>query len=469
MSAAVIGAGPNGLAAAVTLAEAGLAVTVFEAEAVPGGAARTLELTLPGFRHDVGASVHPTGAGSPCFARLPLAHHGLTWVHPPAALAHPLDDGTAVLLLRDLSDQVEHLGRDGGAWWRMMEPLARNWWQLTEDAFQPIGQVPRHPLLLARLGVPGALPAHRLAQQAFESERTRALLAGLAGHSFLPLTHPFSASFALMLAAAAHAVGWPVARGGSQSIVDALIAYLRSLGGEVRTSSPVESLGDLGDFELALYDTTPGQMLRIAGSRLSSVDHRRFAGFRSGPGVFKVDYALREPIPWRAKECSLAGTVHLGGTLEEITASEQAFTEGRCAEQPFVLLVQPSLFDGGRAPLGLHTAWAYCHVPNGSTEDMLPRIERQIERFAPGFRECVLVRHVLNPAGLQSIDRNLVGGDIGGGACDGLQMFLRPSWRYYATSDPRSYLCSASTPPGGGVHGMCGYNAARMALRRLSS
>ncbi len=465
--AAVVGAGPNGLAAAITLAQTGMPVTVYEAEAVAGGAARTLELTLPGFRHDFGSSVHPTGAGSPFFRQLPLGRHGLAWIHSPAAMAHPLDDGTAVLLLHDLSEHMEVLGEDGGAWWRMMEPLAREWWNLADDILQPLVMVPRHPLLLARMGAPGALPATKLALQAFRSARTRALFAGLAGHSFLSLDQPFSSSFGIVLAVAAHAVGWPIARGGSQAITEALIAHLCSLGGQVKTSSPIETLEDLVDADFALYDTTPAQLLRIAGARLSTVDHRRFARFRRGPAAFKVDYALREPLPWRAKECALAATVHLGGSMEEIARSEEAMSSGRSAEQPFVLLVQPSLFDASRAPIGQHTAWAYCHVPNGSTEDMLPRIEAQIERFAPGFRDCVRARRVLSPSGLQQMDRNLAGGDISGGAMDGLQMFLRPSWRYYATSDPASYLCSASTPPGGGVHGMCGHNAARMALRDM--
>lgn len=465
--AAVVGAGPNGLAAALTLAQAGMPVTVYEAEAVAGGAARTLELTLPGFHHDFGSSVHPMGVGSPYLSKLPLARHGLAWIHPPAAVAHPLDDGTAVLLLHDLSDQLYVLEEDGGAWWRMMEPLARQWWRLAGDVLQPLGMVPRHPLLLARMGAAGALPAAKLARQAFQSERTRALFGGLAAHSFLSLEQPFSASFGMVLAVAAHAVGWPIARGGSQAIADAMISYLRTLGGEVRTASPIDRLEQLGVVELALYDTTPAELLRIAGSRLSTVDHRRFARFRRGPGAFKVDYALREPIPWRARDCARAATVHLGGSLQEIVASEAAMSSGRIAQRPFVLLVQPSLFDASRAPLGRHTAWAYCHVPNGSTEDVLPRLEAQIERFAPGFRDCVLARRVLAPAGLEQMDRNLAGGDISGGALDGLQMFLRPGWRYYATSDPATYICSASTPPGGGVHGMCGHNAARMALRRL--
>ena len=464
-TAAVVGAGPNGLAAAITLARAGLPVTVYEAEAVLGGGARTLELTLPGFHHDFGSSVHPMAAGSPFFRDLPLARHGLAWIHQPAALAHPLDDGTAVLLVHDLSAQADLLGVDALAWWRLMEPLARNWWKLAEDMLQPMLAVPRHPLMMARLGVPGLVPASTLARQSFQSPRTRALFAGLAAHSFMPLTKPFTSSIALVLGAAAHAVGWPIPRGGSQAIADAMVAYLRTVDGEVRTASPVQRMSDVGDASLTLFDTTPGQLLRIAGSRLSSVDQRRYRRFRRGPGAFKVDYALREPIPWRAKDCALAATVHLGGTLDEIAASEDALAHGRTAGRPFVLLVQPSLFDATRAPQGQHTAWAYCHVPNGCTEDMLPRIEAQIERFAPGFRECVLARRVFTPAGLEQMDCNLEGGDISGGAMDGLQMVLRPGWRYYSTSDPALYLCSSSTPPGGGVHGMCGYNAARTALR----
>ena len=464
---AVVGAGPNGLAAAITLAEAGLPVTVYEAETVPGGGARTLELTLPGFRHDFGSSVHPMAVGSPFFRRLPLAAHDLEWIHQPAALAHPLDNGTAVVLVRDFEEQRQWLGTDATAWRRMMEPLVRQWWPLATDILQPLSLLPRHPLLMARFAAAGALPATVLARQAFANERTRALFAGLAAHSFLALEQPFSASFGLVLAVAAHAVGWPIPRGGSQAITDALIAHLHSLGGHVRPSTPIEHLDNLDASELTLCDTTPRQLLRLARGRLSSVDQRRFARFRPGPGAFKVDYALSQPIPWRARECALSATVHVGGGLAEIATAEHAMAHGRTAERPFVLVVQPSLFDASRAPLGRHTAWAYCHVPQGSTVDMLPRIEAQMERFAPGFRDCVLARRLFPPAGLEHMDRNLEGGDIAGGAMDGSQLLLRPGWRYYATSDPALYLCSASTPPGGGVHGMCGYNAARMALRRL--
>lgn len=466
-TAAVVGAGPNGLAAAITLAQAGASVVVFEAEAIPGGAARTLDLTLPGFHHDFGSAVHPLAAGSPFFRTLPLADYGLEWIHSPVAMAHPLDDGTAVLLVRDIDEQCRLLGEDGPGWRRILEPLSRNWWALAQDILQPISPLPRHPLLLARMGAWGALPAAVLGRLAFQGVRARSLMAGLAAHSFLSPSQPFSASFGIVMAATAHAVGWPIPRGGSQSITDALIAYLRSLGGVVQTSAPVERLQTLGAVDLTLCDTTPRQLLRIAGSRLNSVDRHRYEHFRHGPGIFKVDYALSEPIPWRAEDCALAATVHVGGDDAEIAASESAVANGRTTARPFMIVTQPSLFDPSRAPAGNHTAWAYCHVPNGSTEDMLPRMEAQMERFAPGFRECVLARRVFPPVDLEYMDRNLEGGDISGGAVDGLQLFLRPGWRYYATSDPSLYLCSASTPPGGGVHGMCGYNAARMALRHL--
>lgn len=464
--AAVIGAGPNGLSAAITLAQAGLQVTVYEAEPIPGGAARTMELTLPGFRHDFGSAVHPMAAGSPFFRKLPLAAHELEWIHSPVALAHPLDDGTAVLLVRDMDEQCRLLGEDGEAWRRLLEPFARRWSALTADILQPLSPLPRHPLLMARMGACATLPATLLASRSFKNNRTRALFAGVAAHSFLSLHKPFSSSFGIILAAAAHAVGWPIPRGGSQSITDALIAHLESLGGEVRTSTPIDRIEDAGAVDVTLFDTTPRQLVRLAGDRLHSVDRHRFERFRPAPGIFKVDYALSEPIPWTAKECAQAATVHIGGEEMEIVASELAMSDGATAARPFMIVVQPSLFDATRAPAGKHTAWAYCHVPNGSAEDMLPRMEQQMERFAPGFRDCVLARRVFPPAGLEHMDRNLEGGDISGGAVDGLQFFLRPGWRYYATSDPSLYLCSASTPPGGGVHGMCGHNAARMALLR---
>ena len=463
--ATVVGAGPNGLAAAIVLAQAGLRVDVFEAEEVAGGAARTLELTIPGFRHDFGSAVHPLAVGSPFFNSLPLAAHGLEWIHSPSVLAHPLDDGSAVLLERDFANMKETLGRDAKAWRRLMEPFARNWQALAPEVLAPVHLLTRHPFLLARFGLAGLPPANTVANFFFREERAKALFAGMAAHSFLSLNEPLSAGFGTLLGAAAHAVGWPIPRGGAQSITDALIAHLESLGGRVHTSSKIEKLSDAAD--LTLCDITPRQLLRLSDTNLPDASRSKFEKFRYGMAAFKVDYALSAPIPWKAQDCLRAATVHLGGTAEEITASESAIRNGGCAERPFVLLAQPSLFDATRAPDGKHTAWAYCHVPNGSTVDVLEKIENQIERFAPGFRDCVLSRKILSPGALESMDANLVGGDINGGALDAGQFLFRPTARHYATSSPKIYLCSSSTPPGGGVHGMCGYHAAKLALSRL--
>jgi len=465
--AAVVGAGPNGLSAAIVLAQAGLRVDVFEAEEIAGGAARTLELTLPGFRHDFGSAVHPLAAGSPFFSTLPLANHGLEWIHSPSALAHPLDDGTAVLLDRDFAKIQDTLGRDARAWRRLMEPFARNWKALALEVLAPIHFWTRHPFLLARFGLAGLPPANKVANFCFRDCHAKALFAGLAAHSFLSLDEPLSAAFGTLLGAAAHAVGWPIPRGGAQAITNALIAHLESLGGRVHTSSKIEKLSDAPD--LTLCDVTPRQLLRLSDAKLSDAFRSKLEKFRYGMAVFKVDYALSNPIPWKAPDCLRAATVHLGGTAEEITASEFAVHRGEHAERPFVLLAQPSLFDPSRAPAGKHTAWAYCHVPHGSTVDMVARIENQIERFAPGFRDCVLARHVLSPAALESMDANLIGGDINGGAMDAGQFLFRPTARHYATTSRKLYLCSSSTPPGGGVHGMCGYHAAKLALSRMSN
>jgi phytoene dehydrogenase-like protein len=469
----VIGAGPNGLAAAIVLAQAGLQVDVLEAESTPGGAARTLELTLPGFRHDFGSAVYPLGAGSPFFSALPLAGHGLEWVHSPAALAHPLDDGTAVLLERDLSATRDSLGVDGPAWDNLLRPFVKRWSELAPEILRPVSFIPRHPWLMARFGMAALQPARAVARR-FRSERTRALFAGLAAHSFLSLDEPLSASFAILLAVLAHVVGWPIPRGGAQSLTNALCGFLSTYGGTVKTSSRVESLATLDlypnaspKYDLFLCDLTPRQFALVARERLSDSYKRQLRKFRYGSGVFKLDYALNAPIPWKAAECLRAATVHLGGSFEEIAASEKAIRNGENADRPFVLLAQPSLFDSSRAPTGKHTAWAYCHVPNGSKINMLEKIEDQIERFAPGFRACVLARRVFSPADLESMDANLVGGDVAGGALDIGQFLFRPTRRHYATSDRSIYICSASTPPGGGVHGMCGYHAARMALSRL--
>ncbi len=467
--ACVIGAGPNGLAAAIVLAQAGLQVDIFEAEAQPGGAARTLELTIPGFLHDFGSAVHPLAAGSPFFSSLPLSDYGLEWIHSPATLAHPLDDGTAITLDRDLVATAAALGTDGKAWRRLMEPFARHWPLLSAEVLRPVHIFSRHPWLLARFGLSALPPANVLSNFLFRSERTKALFAGLAAHSFLSLDEPLSAAFGVLLGAAAHAVGWPIPRGGAQSITKALCGHLTELGANIKTSERVERLQDLPQNDVTLCDVTPRQLLRMSDGRLSARYTRKLDNFRYGCGVFKVDYALSNPIPWKARECFRAATVHVGGSARDITAYEAAVRGGQPAERPFVLLAQPSLFDPTRAPAGQHTAWAYCHVTNGSAVDMLERIESQIERFAPGFRDGVLARHVFFPADLERMDANLVGGDIGGGAMDLRQFLFRPSWRHYATSSRDLYICSSSTPPGGGVHGMCGYHGARAALSEFGT
>ncbi len=469
--ACVIGSGPNGLAAAIVLAAAGLRVDVYEAEVEAGGAARTLPLTLPGFLHDFGSAVHPLAAGSPFFSSLPLADFGLKWVHGSAALAHPLDDGTAVMLERDLADTARALGEDGATWQRLMQPAVHHWPEFAADILAPPLRVPRHPLRMARFGLSALESAQDFAKSRFKNARTRAVFAGLAGHANMALDQPLTATIGWMFAITAHAVGWPIPRGGAQAITHALIEYLKSLGGEVHTSRRIDAAAfkelEAGS-RLILFDTTPQHVLAIAGDRATARYRKAFERFRYGPGAFKIDYALREPVPWRAKECRRAITVHLGGTLEEIAASENAVAHDTCAERPFVLAAQPSLFDTTRAPEGKHVLWAYCHVPNGSAFDMTERIEAQIERFAPGFRDCILARHVSTPAALERMDANLFGGDIGGGAMTLRQTIFRPTLASYATGARHLYLCSASTPPGAGVHGMCGYHAARMALRKNS-
>ncbi len=464
--ACVIGAGPNGLAAAIVLARAGLQVDVFEAAPTPGGAARSMELTLPGFVHDFGSAVYPLGAGSPFFASLPLQDHGLEWIHPAAPLAHPLDDGMAVVLERDLEAAKSSLGADGNAWGRLVQPFVEHWREFAPDVLRPLPSIPRHPWLMARFGMNALFSAETIAQR-FHRERTRAMFAGLAAHSFLSLDEPLSGAFGMLFAVSAHAVGWPIPRGGAQSLTNALCRYLSTLGANVRTSSRVESLTELPGYDAVLCDVTPRQLLRIAGERLSDGFKHRLQRFRYGPAAFKVDYALSGPIPWKASECLRAASVHLGGSFEEIAASEKAVRHGEHADRPFVLLAQPTLFDASRAPAGKHIAWAYCHVPNGSKVDMLERLEGQIERFAPGFRETVLARRVLSPTQLEGMDANLVGGDIGGGVMDLRQFLFRPTSRHYATSAKDIYICSSSTPPGGGVHGMCGYHAAVQALANL--
>ncbi|HUY80125.1 MAG TPA: NAD(P)/FAD-dependent oxidoreductase [Acidobacteriaceae bacterium] len=464
-SASIIGSGPNGLAAAIVLAQAGLKVDVYEAEPMPGGAARTMPLTLPGFRHDFGSAAHPLAIGSPFFSTLPLDQHGLQWIHSPSVLAHPLDNGTATLIRRDFDYTARFLFEDGSRWRSIFEPFATQWPALTDDILGPVLHRPRHLSLFASFGFKGRQSAASFAKSHFNGVRTRSLFAGIAAHSGLSLAAPFSAAPGLVLAIAAHAVGWPIPRGGAQSITNALIAHLKSLGGEVHTSRRISSLAELPD-TLTLCDIAPSQLVQIAGDRLSLEYIKSVSTFKYGPGAFKIDYALSQPIPWLAADCMTAATVHIGGTLEEIAHSEKEVAQGRVSDKPFLLLTQPSLFDSTRAPDGQHTAWVYCHVPNGSEIDMTERIENQIERFAPGFRKIILARCISTPSDLQAVDANLIGGDVNGGAMNFRQLLFRPSPDLYATSNPKIYLCSASTPPGGGVHGMCGFRAASLALRR---
>ena len=460
--AVVVGSGPNGLTAAVVLAREGVDVVVLEAQPTLGGGTRSAALTLPGFVHDVCSAVHPLAAVSPVFAGLGLEKRGLRWLTPPVALAHPLEDGAA-LLPNDLDAAVQALGRDGPAYRRAAAPLVERWQDLLEEALSPL-HFPRRPLLMARFGLLAGLPAAWAAKAFFSTPRARALFAGLAGHSILPFEKPGSSAVAWLLALAAHARGWPIPAGGSQAVADALAGELRSLGGRVELGVEVETLADLPPADAVLCDLTPRQLLRLAGEKLSPGYRRGLEAYRYGPGVFKLDWALSGPIPWADPACASAATVHVGGTLEELAASERAPWEGRTAPRPFVLVAQPSLFDPSRAPRGRHTAWAYCRVPNGSREDMTERVEAQLERFAPGFASRVLARSALGPAAMERRNANLVGGDIGGGALDLRQLFLRPTRRFYRTSLPWLYLCSSSTPPGPGVHGMCGYHAARAAL-----
>jgi phytoene dehydrogenase-like protein len=464
--AVVVGSGPNGLAAAIELARSGRSVLVREAADEIGGGVRSGELTLPGFVHDLCSAIHPMAAASPFFRSVPLAEHGLQWIEPGAPLAHPLDGGEAAVLRRSVEETAAHLGPDARAYEKLFAPLAADWPRLEGSLLGPLVRLPRHPLALARFGVSALQPAARFARSRFSGAPARALFAGLAAHSILPLEKLATASFGLVLGLTGHAVGWPLPRGGSQRIADALASYLRSLGGEIETGRPVESLGELGA-KVVVLDVTPRQFLALGGDRLTGRYRRALERFRYGPGVFKVDWALSAPIPWTAAECEQAGTVHLGGTLDEIAASERAPERGSVSDRPFVLLAQPSVFDPSRAPDGQHTAWAYCHVPNASQADMTDAVEAQIERFAPGFCARILARHTSGPADLERRNANLVGGDIAGGANDLRQLIGRPTIRPipYATPLDGVYLCSASTPPGGGVHGMCGYLAARAALR----
>jgi phytoene dehydrogenase-like protein len=463
--AVVVGSGPNGLAAAIELARSGRSVLVLEAADRPGGGTRSAELTLPRFVHDVCSAVHPLAAASPFLAGLPQEALGLAWVQPNVPVAHPLDGDTAAVAERSLDATATQLGRDGRGWRRLFAPLVRHSKDLIDDILAP-PHLPRHPLALARFGVRGIRSSMGLATL-FENDGARALLGGMGAHSALPLSQLPTGAVGLMFGMLAHTVGWPIPRGGSGRIAEALLTHYRSLGGELVTSHRVRSISDVPPARAILFDVTPRQLARIMGDHLPSRYRRALEGFRHGPGAYKVDWALDGPIPWRAEGCARAGTVHVGGTLREVAESEAAAWRGSHAERPFLILAQPSLFDASRAPEGRHTAWAYCHVPNGSTVDMTARIEAQVERFAPGFRDRILARHVMSPVDFELHNENLLGGDISGGVMNLRQVFFRPVPRLdpYRTPLAGVYLCSSSTPPGPGVHGMCGYYAARSALR----
>jgi len=465
--AIVVGSGPNGLAAAITMARAGCSVLVCEANATIGGGARSAELTLPGFVHDICSAVHPLAAASPFFRTVPLERLGFEWIQPDIPLAHPLDDGSAAALYKKVDFTAEQLGGDSRAYRRLMAPLARNWEDLAIEFLQPMLHLPQHPITLTRFGIPAVSPATLLAKYLFKREPARALFAGIAAHSFLPLEAPVSSAFALVLGLAGHAVGWPIPRGGSQQISNALATYLRELGGVIELNRRTENLRDLPKARAILLDLSVWEFLRIAGQELPSRYRRKLQFFRHAPGIFKIDYALSSPIPWKAEACRHAGTIHLGGGIDEIAAAERDVSRGRIPERPFVLVAQQSLFDKTRAPGDQHTLWAYCHVPFNCDADMSDQIESQIARFAPGFRDCILARHKMSATDLARSNPNLAGGDISGGAANLAQLIARPilSPTPYRTPLPGVYLCSASTPPGGGVHGMCGYHAAGVALR----
>jgi phytoene dehydrogenase-like protein len=471
-TAVVVGAGPNGLVAAITLARAGWDVTVFEAASRPGGGTRTEELTLPGVLHDVCSAIHPLALGSPAFREIaasdtPLEAHGLEWIHPDVPVAHPLDGGRVALLHRSVADTADGLGPDAKSYRRLFGPFVDAGFDLTDGLLSPFSIPPKHPVTLARYGTVGILPARTVARRGFKTDEAQAMFAGLAGHSILSLKAPVTAGYGLMLGVLAHLVGWPLAKGGSQQIADALVAVLEGLDGRVECDRRIESLAELPAADALLLDLTPRQVLAVAGAAVPDRYRKALTAYRYGAGVFKLDWALDGPIPWANAECARAATVHLGGTLDEITASESDVQAGRHPERPYVLLSQPSLFDASRAPDGIQAVWAYCHVPNGSTVDMTDRIESQIERFAPGFRDRIIGRHAMDTVAVQAHGANYIGGDINGGIADFRQFVRRPTLGLHPWKTPidKVYLCSSSTPPGGGVHGMCGWHAAQEVMR----
>lgn len=465
--AIIIGSGPNGLSAAITLQQAGLSVLILEAKDTTGGGLRSAELTLPGFLHDICSAIHPLAAGSPFFNSLPLEQHGLEYIYPGLAAAHPFDDGTAAALSGSVEETAETLGIDRESYINLLKPLVKNWPGMVKDLLGPL-HFPKHPIDMAAFGLNALRSATSLAGK-FNTKEARGLWAGMAAHSMQPLSNLGTSAFGLVLMATGHLKGWPVPKGGSKIIANALVSYFLSIGGKIETGMPVRSMKDIPASKVVLFDLTPKQILEIAGESFSTIYSWQLGRYRYGMGVFKIDWALDGPIPFTARECRKAGTVHLGNTYEEIAKGEGMTNAGVLPEKPFVLLAQQSLFDSLRAPEGKHTAWAYCHVPNGSEKDMTNAIENQVERFAPGFKDLILAKHTMNTREIEAYNPNYIGGDINGGVIDIGQLFTRPALRIspYRTSARGLYICSSSTPPGGGVHGICGYNAAKQALKDI--
>lgn len=465
--AIIVGAGPNGLAAAITMQKAGLSVLLIEGKDTLGGGLRTAELTLPGFKHDICSAIHPMAVASPFFASLPLADHGLEFIQPGYAAAHPFDDGSAAVLSRSLEETAGSLGKDRETYLQLVGPIVKDWNKLVDDILSPF-KFPKHPFLMARFGLKALQSAERISRS-FSTEKAKGLWGGMTAHSIQPLSNLATGAIGLVLSAVGHVHGWPIPKGGSQTVADALLSYFVSLGGEVQTGFMVKSLDELPAAKAVLLDLTPKQILEIAGDKFSWLYKRQLQNYRYGMGVFKIDWALSEPIPFVAEACRKAGTIHIGNTFKEIAVTEQQSATGQHPDKPFVLLAQPSVFDSSRAPAGKHTAWAYCHVPNGSTVDRTKAIEEQIERFAPGFKDTIIGKHTMNTVEVQQYNPNYIGGDINGGIIDLGQLYTRPALRIspYRTSLKGLYICSSSTPPGGGVHGMCGFHAAKQALSDL--
>lgn len=465
--AIVVGAGPNGLAAAIMLQQHGLQVLLVEGKDTIGGGMRSAQLTLPGYVHDVCSAIHPLAVLSPYLSTLPLQQHGLEFIYPPIAAAHPFDDGSCAILTQSVAATAQSLGSDAKTYMQLMQPVVDAWPIIADDILAPL-HIPKHPLLMAQFGLKALQPATRLARR-FSSRQAKGLLAGMAAHAIQPLTNMATSAIALVLLASAHVKGWPVVKGGSQAIANAMAAYFTSLGGTIQTGFYITSLQQLPSARAVLFDVTPKQLLQIAGHKFSSIYKWQLQRYRYGMGTFKIDWALDAPIPFTNEACKQAGTIHIGNTLEEIAAGEKLTSKGIHTDKPFVLLAQQSLFDVTRTPPGKHAAWAYCHVPAGSTKDITSIIEQQVERFAPGFKDCILARHTFNSAEMEEYNPNYIGGDINGGIIDIAQLFTRPALRLspYKTSAKGLYICSSATPPGGGVHGMCGYHAARRVLRDL--